>query len=197
MCFIKILMLQLISTPFIIVFILYGVIIMPNINAYISKDTQNMLHQEIEKHITKWSRTYKVEEELIKAIIDTESQWYPFAIRYEPHLERAKWYLKTLSVSNETNRLSFCSMGLMQILYGVAKHDLGFRGQPTTLMSPSNSIKYGTKQLKNLQRRFPNIKDAISSYNQGSPRKDKDGKYRNAMYVFKVYRAYRKFGGEY
>ncbi|GAG89241.1 unnamed protein product, partial [marine sediment metagenome] len=125
-----------------------------------------------------------------------ESAGNLFAIRYEPHLARAKWYTRHLTDEERRDEFYFCSYGPMQILFAVARNH-GFRGTPTQLFKPKNSIAYGVLHLKHLLRRFKNIPDTVSSYNQGSPAKIKQGRnkglYKNQKYVDNVLRFYKQF----
>lgn len=165
---------------------------MPNTIRTISKSTKLSMDQKVNRIVTMVSKQYNLEPALIFAFIYKESGRDITALRYEPHLRRAKWYLNTLTQAEKTNDFCFYSMGLMQIMFGVAKADYGFKGEPFELMAPSNSILYGVKHLKRLFKRY-NLEDGISSYNQGSPRKLKNGTYKNQDYVDRVLKYYKKF----
>jgi soluble lytic murein transglycosylase-like protein len=178
----------------IIIFI--GVFLMPIYNMYVSKNTNKIIKTSIKNAITISAKRFKLDFRLIKAIIKAESKFVPFACRYEEHLKTAKWYLKVLSCKEKKNNYSFCSIGEMQILYGNAKA-MGFKGSPLELFYSQNNIYYGTRLLKNFCLKYNNLQDAISAYNQGSPRKYKNGRYRNQKYVDTVMKHYRKYGGKF
>ena len=168
---------------------------MPYQQTFISNSTKLFIDTRTVDAIVKYSTKYRVEDALIRAIITAESAWDPWAVRYEKKLKGKAWYKRAIPKKYSKNNFAFSSIGLMQVLYGIAHHDLGYRGDPVGLMDPDKSIMYGTKHLKGLLKRYPDTKDAISAYNQGSPKRDESGKHRNAPYVFKVYREYRKCGG--
>ncbi len=157
---------------------------------YISEKTEKLLKSRV---FTAIEHQKDIEKPLVMAIIKQESNFYPFAIRYEPQLKRATWYKRLLK--EKDNDLYYCSFGLMQILFGIAV-SFGFKKDPFSLFYPEINIYYGTKYLKNLMQRYKNIKDVISAYNQGSNKKDRYGNYKNQEYVDKVYRYYKMFGGK-
>jgi soluble lytic murein transglycosylase-like protein len=172
---------------------------MPYKRYYISAVTNNIITKEISHYIEYYSKEYGVEKALIEAIIMQESKENPTAMRYEPHLTKAKWYLKLLTEEQKKDPFSYFSMGSMQVLFGIAKHH-GFKGTPHELLNPKYSIAYGVIYLKDLIDRYYNIEDVISSYNQGSPKKYKTGKqagqYHNQIrYVNPVLKYYKQFGG--
>lgn len=131
---------------------------------------------------------YDIVPALVKAIIKTESDFVNYAVRYEPNY---KWLynpqdfykLNNISLDTETI-LQKCSFGLMQIMGAVAR-EYGFKDNLLKLTIPEVGIEYGCKHLKKFITKYNNIPDAISAYNQGSPRK-KNGDYENAAYVAKV-----------
>jgi len=160
---------------------------------FFSKETEKIIDDTIKKGIEQVKDLIDVN--LVKAIISVESNWNPFAIRFEPELKNTRWYTNSLKNIENITDFHFCSFGLMQVLYGVALN-LGYTGNPLGLFDPITNIHYGTSLLLNYLRIYKNIKDAISSYNQGSPKKDKDGKYLNQAYVDKVCKAYLEYGGK-
>ena len=93
----------------------------------------------------------------------------------------------------------------MQILFGMARH-YGYKGAPRGLFDPYLAIKYGTKLLRDLLRRFKgDVKDAIHAYNWGSDAwwdldgdkiHDENEDYKNQKYVDEVYSYYKKNGGK-
>jgi len=158
---------------------------MLSMKVFYSNATETVLENDINAQIEKWSAKYELAENVVRAVIATESSYQPWALRYEPHLKKTTWYTNAVPDEQKSNDYAYFSMGLMQVLYGVAV-DLGFKGTPFELMDPTNSIQYGCKHLANLKRRWPDITDYISAYNQGSPRKTEEGLYQNQAYVEKV-----------
>jgi len=176
--------------------LIQGALLMPTYNVTLSKTTEDKTASEIRSSVIKYGKMFHVEPELLMAIIKTESGGYPLAIRYEPHLSQTAWYLKTLSQEERGDYMSFCSMGVMQILFGVAK-DLGFKGGPLDLLRPANSICYGAALFHQKERKYKDRNDAIAAYNQGNNRTKDDGTYQNQSYVDKVlahYKYYTKRG---
>ena len=171
--------------------IMIGALLMPYYRLYVSNNTDSLFKESIKEAVIDCSNKFKIEEALILAIIKVESENKPQAVRYEKHLKRAKWYLNILTEKEKKDKYSFCSMGLMQTLYGNAK-SLGFKNSPFELFRPGVSIYWGCKYLSKLHKRYDNVKDIISSYNQGRPRRLKNGKYRNQLYVDTVYSNYLK-----
>lgn len=165
------------------------------LNVYISAQTNALIAESIESELKKWAKHYKVEYALVKAIAKKESDLCTVVPpRYEAHLPKAGWYNKLLPKRYQKDPFSYCSMGTMQVLYGIARSE-GFTGQPYKLSSPTNSIKYGVKFLKGLIDSYYDIEKVVSFYNAG-PHKRKDGKFRNHdNYVVPVFRYYKKYGG--
>ena len=165
------------------------------IKMYLSAGTQTVINDDVDKTIKKWSKYYKVEEALVRAVCEQESQYVPFALRYESHLKRAKWYLATIPDRYKDDKYAYCSMGYMQVLFGTAR-SYGFKGTPHDLLSADNSIRYGVRHLAQLIKSYYNIERVISAYNQGTPKKSKaTGKFHNQSYVNSVLKYYKRFGG--
>lgn len=135
------------------------------------------------------AQAQQVDPCLVRAIIDTESSWNPKAIRFEPnwkYLWFAREFSEKLQVPyDEEVRLQSSSLGLMQIMGGVAR-ELGFTGNLNDLFDPAVNLQYGIKKLQKLLKKYPDEMDAISSYNQGHPAKSAGGMYLNQRYVDKV-----------
>ena len=171
---------------------------MPMKQIYCSNATNKILEEKMEEAINRYSENYRIEKALVKAICRQESQMYPYAVRYEPQLRRAKWYLATIPEEYKTNKMAYCSMGAMQVLYGIAKIN-GYKGDPEGLFIIDNAINYGCKHLSNIIDARYYWADVVSTYNQGSPRRyttgKNKGKFKNQDYVDSVYKYYRLYGG--
>ena len=168
---------------------------MPILKMYVSFDTEKILKEEIKSAINKYNVEYGVEKALIKAIIMKESSDNPFAMRYEKHLKKANWYLKNIPGKYKDSKFAYCSMGCMQILYGIAK-SYGFKGTPHELLNPDTSVKYGVRHLKELIKRYYYLDRVISAYNQGTPATVvKTGKFKNQSYVDGVLTFYKGLHG--
>ena len=177
---------------------------MPYKQVYMSEPTIIMLDKKIDAAIEKSCHIYKLEPALIRAFMKKESKFNPLALRVEPHLKKAEWYNKLLTEEEKKDDYSYCSMGLLQIMYGTAKH-CGYKGTPMGLMNIEKNIMYSCEYIQQLCKKYWNIEKVISSYNQGSPRfddKDKDKvkdpgeNYYNQAYVDKVLEYYNEYGGK-
>lgn len=135
----------------------------------VSSDTLTPLIESI-------ANKYGVDPAIIKGIIQQESAWDVNASRYEAHLNDSSW-------------------GLMQVLLKTAKWILGNdKLTISDLVNPQINVEAGTKFIASLLKQYKgNIRDAISAYNAGSPRRNKDGTYVNQSYVDKVYRNYMMY----
>ncbi len=132
------------------------------------------INNRIEYFCDKHSDTngIKIEPAIVKAIIKQESQFKPYSMRYESHLKdtnnnNSKWYRNLLTEKEQTNKFSYYSMGLMQILYGIAKAETGYKGTQLDLLKIDNSLNCGIIYLKKLINKYWIIEDVISAYNQG------------------------------
>ncbi len=140
-------------------------------------------------------KTYNLPKNVLPAIIMKESSWQDNVVRYEPHYAwvcDVKGFAKWINASEQTEQmLQMTSWGYCQVMGAVAR-EYNFQGWLTDLLKPEINIKFGALHLKQYLTRYPaGINDAISSYNQGTPRKDPKGRYLNQKYVDSVlmYRA--------
>jgi soluble lytic murein transglycosylase-like protein len=135
------------------------------------------------------ARKYDLPPSLVGAIVQTESNWIPWAIRYESEFKErlnVSDFARMNHISNQTEFfLQACSIGVMQTL-GVVARELGFKKNLLMLTDPDLSISLGCKKLHILVRSYGEIDDAIASYNAGSPRFSSRGQYINQEYVDKV-----------
>ena len=149
------------------------------------------------------ARIYKIDEKLIRAIIQTESSWNPWAIRVEKgfwkrYLDGIK-RIFFITPKGDDNWLNYpdyvsCSYGLMQIMLTTAMEH-GFRFTfPTELLDPGANIKFGCAYLKRLFERYGDWNCAIAAYNAGSARKNMDGTFENQEYLDKVLGNLKKLG---
>lgn len=138
------------------------------------------------KEIAKVAEKHGISLSLVAAIVMKESSGNPFAARFEPHY-RWVWEVETcakrLPCSHETEMIGQkTSYGLMQMMGSVAR-EWGFTGWFAELYGIEKNLQYGCKHLKQFLGQYPRVEDAVSAYNQGSPRRGTDGKYCNQSYV--------------
>lgn len=127
--------------------------------------------------------------ELVAAIVQIESSFDTYAMRYEPGY---RWIAKEdLSATERTARMT--SWGLMQVMGAVAREH-NMTGYLSRLTIPAVGLYYGMVHLAKFRRRWPqDWKDVIASYNAGSPRRTAEGKYLNQAYVDKVLAAWQSY----
>jgi len=129
---------------------------------------------------------------LIKAIIYCESYMVYNTNRYESHLRTAEWYTNLIPDEYKSNKLSYTSVGLMQILPGIAWL-VGYKGPPEGLYDPKVNIYFGVKHLLNIIRGYRYQARVVSVWNGGHLSRKKDGTYKNQKYVDNVVRKYKKY----
>lgn len=149
---------------------------------------------ELEIAIKKYAEFFGLDPDLIRAICKKESNYNPWAIRFEPvvyangnYLITPAAYASRLLISVETEKvMQSCSIGAMQVM-GFLARELGYYGELTKLCAPDFGIKYGCTQLKRLFQKYGDEAEVISAYNQGSPRKSPGGQFLNFQYVDAVH----------
>ena len=91
-----------------------------------------------------WAYCFSVDENVVRAVIWTESSG-------DPNAESPKH-----------------ALGLMGVLYTTAQQ-MGFTGEPDDLFDPDTNIYYGTKYLRwQLDRYIEDVKKALSAYEAGT-----------------------------
>lgn len=139
--------------------------------------------------ITKAAKEARINQLLLAAIVQTESAGNVYASRFESHY---KWLVSpsihahNLGISFDTEVVhQKTSWGLCQLMGGLLR-ELGFGDHLPKACNPSLNLQYAAMHLAKLTAKYPNLRDAIASYNAGSPRKDETGQYENQGYVTKV-----------
>jgi len=139
----------------------------------------------------------KCNPNIIAAIVSVESNGNPYAIRYEERYsyilgkEEIKKFAKKNYVSEMTEMVNQKhSVGLMQIMFANMRAQ-GYSGQFANSFDPSVNLKHGITFFNNLLNKYNHLDDAVSSYNQGSPRRNRNGDYSNKRYVDKVMVRYK------
>lgn len=133
---------------------------------------------------------HKVSPTLMLAMIAVESSGNPNALRFERKyrwLYRERMFAKASGVSLDTERaLQKFSYGVLQIMGATARY-MGYRGHLMRLLKAEEGLAWGSLYFASLQYKYKNVEDAISAYNQGSPRKALlSDKYKNQRYVDSV-----------
>lgn len=121
--------------------------------------------------------------EIVTAVVQTESAFQPWSIRYEPGYS----YLHPPDgdfTPTERNAQK-TSYGVMQVMGAVAR-EYGHRGWLTELCDPPVGLEYGCRHLAAYFKRYRNWSEAIAAYNAGSPRRTESGELVNQEYVNKV-----------
>lgn len=148
-----------------------------------------MLNFNLNNIIVKETKRLVEDPDLIIAISGVESNWNTMAMRYEKnwsYLYRPEYYAKKLFITKDTeSQLQMFSYGLCQVMGSVAR-ELGFDGHLPQLLIPEFGVEFAVKKIIALRKKYSDLGDIISSYNQGSPRKKDDGSYVNQPYVDKV-----------
>lgn len=140
---------------------------------------------------------FDLDPNLVLSICQVESNFRYQSARYEAnfnYLFKADDYAKSQNITFDTEAtFQKISWGIMQIMGGTARH-LGFSGWLPTLSELEVGLFWSCRYLDNLCHKYSSLEDQIASYNAGSPRKLKDGKYLNQLYVDKVLGVYSKLG---
>jgi soluble lytic murein transglycosylase-like protein len=97
------------------------------------------------------AKKYGLEPSLFCALIEQESAWNPWSIRFEPaFLER---YVKTMSVSETEKIARSTSWGIAQVMGQVAREH-SFTGKfLSELCDPTVGLEYGAKVLADKMKR--------------------------------------------
>ena len=103
---------------------------------------------------------YRVDPDLVDAVIQVESSYNPSAIRRESS--------------------GLTSYGLMQVTLPAAREVLG-NLSANDLLIPETNIVAGTLYLKTQLNRYGNAADALAHYNSGTVRKNSQGQYINSQ----------------
>jgi hypothetical protein len=136
---------------------------------------------------------FKVDPNLLAAIVTVESTWDQLAFRYEPTFmntwkpaEFARIHRITSLSETVGQRMSY---GLTQIMGGTARW-LGFTEPLPKLFDPAVNLEFGVRWFVSRTARYEVLEDAIAAYNFGSAKKDPlTGQYANQEYVDKVLNA--------
>lgn len=153
-------------------------------------------NEEIKGLIESYSQKYDIDINLILAIVKKESAFNVLASRAErdyKYLFNVGYFAGLNKTTIYTEQcLQSKSWGLMQIMGGVAR-ELGHRTSMFELLIPELNLDYGCKHFSKFLKKLGTQENAISAYNQGSPRRNADGKFKNQKYVDDVLRFKKEF----
>jgi soluble lytic murein transglycosylase-like protein len=115
----------------------------------------------------KWAVKYGLDAYLVCAVIEQESAWNPWAVRFEPAFlhEYVKPVDPTYPTTQEITRA--CSFGLMQIM-GLTAMEFGWRGAYLTdLCDPDNGVDFGCRKLQKCFAIHGEAETSLLAYNGG------------------------------
>lgn len=137
---------------------------------------------------------------LICAVIDTESSFEPYTIRFEPRSMRpvasaicAKTNGITLETEENAQRFSW---GLGQVLGSTARW-VGFRDLLPALCDAATGIYWLCETFERLGEGYKETAEKIAAYNAGSVQRRTDGTFINQNYVDRVQKflSEKSYGG--
>lgn len=141
--------------------------------------------------ILKYSNKFKLEPKLVESIIQTESSFNRFAVRYEPRYRwtySVKELASLICCTRETmESMQKTSWGLFQIMGAVA-YEIGLRTWATKLIDPEFNIMYGCEFLNRIitSKGLVNPRDIYDVYNSGRVDRD-DSNEKNVDRFMKIY----------
>jgi len=117
-----------------------------------------------------YGKKHGIDVALLCALIEHESSWDPWTIRFEPAFYGR--YIQPLVESGKIKTATEAyarafSWGLMQIMGEVAR-ELGFTGNLASLCDPDVGVEYGCRKLNHCLAGNTNVHDALMSYNGGA-----------------------------
>jgi soluble lytic murein transglycosylase-like protein len=120
--------------------------------------------------VSKYAPKYGLQPSLVGAVCEQESDWYPWAVRFEPAFE-ARYIKPALPQSPSTLQLcEAMSFGLMQVMGEVAI-EFGWTGRSLLeLCDPDIGVLYGCRKLARCFQSHSDLEAALLSYNGGSNR---------------------------
>jgi hypothetical protein len=134
----------------------------------------------------------------VEACVLTESMGEPYSTRFEPafrYLYHPRVFAPKLQISVETEEVhQKTSWGLMHVMGAVAREH-GFTGHLPQLIEPRMSLLYGCMHLAKFYRKYADIYDAISAYNQGSAKRTNGTLYANQRHVDRFHAHLMKLKG--
>lgn len=129
---------------------------------------------------------------IMDAIVQVESSWNPWAVRYERdfiYLHSTIKYAQKMRCTAETEAImQQTSWGLGQIMGGSARY-MGYEGPIPALTDPAINLHYTCLYFAKNCKKYSKVEEQIASYNAGSVIYTQKGVLHNRSYVDKVLRA--------
>lgn len=135
------------------------------------------------------AKNLRLDPLLLEAIVEVESAWNPYAVRFEPDFSYTltpRPFAVRNGISEKTEKyLQKFSWGLGQIMGGTAR-TLGYTGPLVRLTEVETNIDLMCAYLVRFCKKYPSIDKQIAAYNAGSVVLTEQGKFKNQIYVDKV-----------
>lgn len=149
-----------------------------------------MNHPLYDNFILSNAMKFDIPSDWISAIIEQESNWNTYAVRYEPtypYIFHASEFAHRLVLSIETEtQCQKMSWGLGQLMGALAR-ELGHQGPMGQLFDPETNIGFLARRLSQLKKISPLMEDIFAGYNGGpGAMKKVNDRYPNQGYVDSV-----------
>jgi soluble lytic murein transglycosylase-like protein len=142
-------------------------------------------------------KVYQIDPKWMKAMIQVESAWNPYVVRYESnygYLYKPQDFLKSLISLNTEIACQKMSWGLGQIMGAVAREQ-GFKGNMPELVQAELNMKHMCIRLAELKKKSQDPDAIFAGYNGGpAAMKKNNGMFINQRYVDKVNTELAKLG---
>jgi soluble lytic murein transglycosylase-like protein len=135
--------------------------------------------------VTPHATKYGLDPKIVCAVCEQESDWYPWAVRWEPAFYQRYIVPMNLVAQPTEAQLRACSFGLMQIM-GQTAREFGFgKTFLTELCDPDTGVEFGCKKLQKCFSVHGDAETSLLAYNGGS----------NPNYPSQVLARVKNYGG--
>ncbi|HEV7674401.1 MAG TPA: lytic transglycosylase domain-containing protein [Candidatus Angelobacter sp.] len=112
-----------------------------------------------------FARLHDLNGALVCAVVEQESNWAPWAIRYEPAFQ--KRYVEPLALGQTETVARSISWGLMQLM-GQSAREMGFNAKMASLCDPDTGLDWGCRHLKaKLDAHGGDVRKGLLAWNGG------------------------------